>query len=303
MLVTSKTMYDPPPEPFDRIDAIVDHQPAEPAELFNPTGQAPVLIISDHSGRHIPTYLDNLGLSEAERRRHIAWDIGTTDMTRRLAERLDAPAVLNHVSRLVIDPNRDPGAPSSIPEIADGTPVPGNRDLSDDERKRRIRLSFIPYHRAIARQIARIRRRSGRPVIVSMHSFTPSMQRRWRPWHIGVLWAEDDRLAKPVLASLRRDPTLCIGDNQPYSGEHPDSYSLQFHAKRSGLANIAFEVRQDLIDSRKRAEAWADRLCEALQPALFDPTLYRSWECGRRLTDADCVAVADAGGRRRVPAG
>lgn len=295
------------------IDSLIDQAPevlpdtssagSGDIEIFNPNGQAPVLLLSDHSGRNIPDYLNNLGLSEDERRRHIAWDIGATDMTRRLAARLGAPAVLNHTSRLVIDPNRVPGTPTSIPAVADGTFVPGNQDLSPEERNRRIRLSFIPYHRAVSRQIAKLRRRVGVPAIIAMHSFTSSMERQWRPWQAGVLWSDDDRLAMPVLEGLRGDPALCVGANQPYSGQHPDCYSLQFHAYRTGLPNVAFEVRQDLIGTREEAEAWADRLYEVLQPALSDPTLYRRWGSWRRTGDVDCTAVTDARGGRRIPAG
>ncbi|MEM8952376.1 MAG: N-formylglutamate amidohydrolase [Pseudomonadota bacterium] len=275
----------------------------EAVEVFNPGGKAPVLILSDHSGCDIPAYLDDLGLSLEERRRHIAWDIGTTDMTRRLASRLDATAVLNHVSRLVIDPNRDPYSATSIPAVADGTFVPGNQDLSLEEQQRRIRISFIPYHRAISKEIARLRREVGIPVIIAMHSFTPEMQREWRPWEAGVLFGEDDRLAMPVLERLRAETSFCIGANQPYSGNHPDSYSLQFHALRPGFPNVAFEVRQDQIATKSDAEAWADRLARVLQPSLSDPTLYRLWGSWRRLVDVDYAAVTDARGRRRIPAG
>ncbi|MEZ5932590.1 MAG: N-formylglutamate amidohydrolase [Alphaproteobacteria bacterium] len=277
---------------------------ADGIEIFNAEGRAPVLLLSDHSGCTIPSYLKNLGLPEEERRRHIAWDIGATDMTRRLAKRLDAPAVLNHISRLVIDPNRLPGSPTSIPAVADGTVVPGNQNLTQEEQQRRIRLSFVPYHRAISQQIAKLRRGGAVPAIIAMHSFTPAMQREWRPWEAAVLWStQDDRLARPVLERLRDYPDLCIGANQPYSGDHPDGYSLQFHALRTGFPNVAFEVRQDLIGTRDEAEAWADRLYEVLQQPLSDPTLYRRWGSWRRTGDDDCAAVTDARGRRRIPAG
>jgi predicted N-formylglutamate amidohydrolase len=275
----------------------------EPAEVFNAASDAPILIISDHSGRQIPTYLGDLGLPDHERARHIGWDIGAADMTRRLAERLGATAVLNNVSRLVIDPNREPSGPTSIPEISDGTFVPANQDLAESEKARRLGYSFVPYHRAIARQIARLRRRSGAPVIISMHSFTPRMQHQWRPWDVGVLWADDKRLAAPVLDGLRDDSRLCVGDNQPYAGDHPGCYSVAFHATRNGFPNVAFEVRQDLIETRHRAEAWADRLAEVLLPALSDPKLYRLWGSWGPPTNADLAAVADARSRRRVPAG
>ncbi|MEM9440497.1 MAG: N-formylglutamate amidohydrolase [Pseudomonadota bacterium] len=273
-------------------------------EVFNPEGKAPVLLLSDHSGCRIPEELNGLGLDEKERSRHIAWDIGTTDMTRRLAEKIDAPAVLNHISRLVIDPNRLPRTPTSIPEISDGTVIPGNQNLSEAEVRRRIGLSFIPYHRAISQQLARLRRGGAVPAIIAMHSFTPAMQKQWRPWEAAVLWStQDDRLAMPVLEGLRAYSEFCIGANQPYSGDHPDGYSLQFHGLRTGFPNVAFEVRQDQISTKNEAEGWADRLYKVLQPALSDPTLYRRWGSWRRLDHVDCAAVIDAGSRRRIPAG
>lgn len=249
----------------------------DPVELYHLKGRAPVLIICDHAGRRIPRDLGTLGLPEHELNRHIGWDIGAADAARRLARRLDAPAVLCHASRLVIDPNRDPGTPTSIPTIADGTFVPGNQDLDPDEEQRRLRQCFIPYHRAVARQIARLRRRVGIPVIISMHSLTPVMKRNWRPWQIAVLSDDDRRLADPVLDGLSRDPTLCVGDNVPYSGNYPVGYSVPFHAVRPGFPHVSFELRQDLIDTQPRAAAWGERLALVLRPLLQDPALYRRW--------------------------
>ncbi len=166
--------------------------------------QGACLVLCDHAGRRVPQHLDHLGLPEHELRRHIGWDIGAADVTRALAVLLDAPALLCHVSRLVIDSNRRPGRADSIPEVSDGTPVPGNKGVDAAEARRRLAHYFIPYHRAVSQQIARLRR-AGVPAIVSIHSFTPILQRGWRPWQVAVLWDEDDRLAAPVLAGLRRD--------------------------------------------------------------------------------------------------
>jgi predicted N-formylglutamate amidohydrolase len=248
-------------------------------EVCNVEGRAPVLLLCDHAGGWVPPELGDLGLPPQELVRHIGWDIGAADLTRCLARLLDAPAVLCHVSRLVIDPNRQPGDPSSIPAISDGTLVPGNQDLSADEVRRRVRRFFIPYHRAIARRIARLRRRHGIPAIVSIHSFTPRMAHTWRPWHVAVLWDRDQRLAAPVLAGLRRDLELRVGDNEPYSGRFPVGYSIPFHAVRPRLPHVAFEVRQDLIDTPAAAETWAERLAEVLRPPLSDRTLYSLHEC------------------------
>jgi predicted N-formylglutamate amidohydrolase len=246
----------------------------QPVETFNLEGNAPVLLLCDHAGRWVPPELDDLGLPERELARHIAFDIGSADVTRRLARLLDAPAVLCHVSRLVIDPNRDPGDPSSIPAISDGTLVPGNRDLGAEQMRWRQRRFFVPYHRAVARQIAHLRRRHDVPAIISVHSFTPRLAAAARPWNVAVLWDIDCRLAAPVLAHLRRHPALCVGDNEPYSGRFPISYSIPFHAARSGLPHVTFEVRQDLIATRETAQAWAATLAGALRAPLSDRKLY-----------------------------
>jgi predicted N-formylglutamate amidohydrolase len=242
-------------------------------ELFNVQGSAPVLLLCDHAERWIPPELDNLGLPPMEIARHIGWDIGSADVTRHLARLLDAPAVLCHVSRLVIDPNRKPGDPSSIPAISDGTLVPANQHLRPEQVRWRLTRFFIPYHRAVARQIARLRRH-GVPVIISIHSFTPRMSDVWRPWHAAVLWDTDPRLSAPALEALRCEPDLHVGDNEPYSGRFPVGYSIPFHAARPRLPHVTFEIRQDLIDIRATAEAWAERLAGVLREPLSDRKLY-----------------------------
>ena len=93
-----------------------------------------------------------------------------------------------------------------------------------------------------------------------------------------MLWDEDDRLAAPVLAGLRRDHRLRVGDNEPYSGSYPVGYTIPFHARRPGLPHVTFELRQDLIDTQERARAWAERLARVLQGTLRDPGLYRLWQ-------------------------
>jgi predicted N-formylglutamate amidohydrolase len=243
-------------------------------ETFNVSGGAAALLLCDHAGRWVPPELEGLGLPEPELARHIGWDIGSADVTRGLARLLDAPAVLCHVSRLVIDANRKPGDPSSIPKVSDGTLVLGNRDLGPEQARWRLWRFFVPYHRAIARWIARLRRRHGVPVIISVHSFTPRLADVWRPWEVAVLWDRDARLAAPVLDALRRDPTLCIGDNEPYSGRFPVGYSVPFHAARPGLPHVTFELRQDLIATPEMAQACAERLAGVLREPLSDRKLY-----------------------------
>ncbi len=254
-------------------------QPIAPhIEPFYAAGRAPVLVLCDHAGKRVPEGLDLLGISEEALSRHIGWDIGAARVTYRLARRLDAPALLNHVSRLVIDPNRRPYTPTSIPEVSDGCVIPGNQHLSRDEIRRRIRTYWLPYHRTIAHAIARFRRRGVIPAIVSIHSFTPYFAGEDRPWQIGVLWRGDTRLSAPVLQALRARGDLLVGDNQPYSGLRDFGYTIQFHAQRPRLPHIMFELRQDEITEPKDAERYADLIHEVLAGPLSRPDLYRLFE-------------------------
>lgn len=247
-------------------------------ELFDPGRCDDVLILVDHAGNCIPPEFDGLGLPRAERERHIAFDIGIAPLARRLARRLGVPALFNHASRLIIDPNRRPDDPAAIPEQVDGTVVPGNLGLTTAARKARIRRFFLPWHRAIARWIAAHARGNRAPVLLALHSFTPRLMRGdYRPWQVGVLWRGDDRLARPLLAALRAPGDLVVGDNQPYSGIDGFGYTIEFHAQRTRLPHLLLEIRQDEIASEARAQAWADRLADLLAPLLARRALYSRW--------------------------
>ncbi len=242
-------------------------------ELCHP-GTAPVLLTCDHASRRVPAALTLLGLTETALAQHIGWDIGAAAVTRRLAPLLDAPAVLAGYSRLVIDCNRPPDDPSSIPGESDGIAIPGNAALDPAARRERITALFEPYHAAIDQQLARIGVGGRAPAVISMHSFTPRTKGFARPWHVGVLWDGEGRIAKPLLAALRAelDPTL-VGDNLPYSAREPVGYTQRHHAFDRGLPHVAIELRQDLIAAEAGAAEWAERLARLLKPILATPGL------------------------------
>ncbi|MQX37998.1 N-formylglutamate amidohydrolase [Roseospira navarrensis] len=247
-----------------------------PFEVVNPDAQRPVLLICDHAAHRVPRALGTLGLDKADLHRHVAWDIGAAAVTRHLAARLDACAVLANYSRLVIDLNRVPGAADSIPPVSDGTPVPGNRDLSEAAEQARIDALFNPYHSEVTRRLHHLWRVTGQaPVLFSVHSFTPTMKTGGppRPWHIGVLWDSDGRLALPLMEGLAHDPDLIVGDNEPYSG-WVVGFTVSSHAGSAGLARAAVEIRQDLIATEAGAADWAGRLGSILEAVLSDPGLY-----------------------------
>ncbi|MDX1656758.1 MAG: N-formylglutamate amidohydrolase, partial [Candidatus Competibacteraceae bacterium] len=175
------------------------------------TGQRPVLLVCDHASNILPARLGDLGLEQQYFQRHIALDIGAAGLTRRLARRLEGPAVYCGYSRLVIDCNRQPGDPTSIPPVSDGVIIPGNQDLGDPQADQRADEIFWPYHHAVGQTLSHLWRRGHPPALISIHSFTPVMNGFERPWHIGVLWNHDPRLAVPLVHRLRADPALCVG--------------------------------------------------------------------------------------------
>jgi len=239
--------------------------------------------VCDHASNRIPQRLDNLGLSDAELARHIGWDIGAADVTYRLSDRLGAPAVLAGYSRLAIDCNRSLDHSDLILAESDRTPVPGNAGLAAAQRQARIDALFRPYHAAVDEQVDRLRslcRPGETPVVISIHSFTPVFVGIERPWHIGVLWNDDPRLPVPLIARLRQERDLRVGDNEPYSARDGFGHTLERHGDAGGLANALIEIRQDLIDTSQGAVAWADRLAGVLQESLADEALYRPLKAG-----------------------
>lgn len=247
-----------------------------PFEVINSEGTAPLVLVCDHASARVPSVLGDLGLPAEAFGRHIAIDVGAAETTRRMAERLNAPAVLCNYSRLVIDCNRLPGDPAAIPVESDRTPIPANRDLSEVEAEARTNAIFWPYQQAIGDALAHQWRRAPEtpPALVAMHSFTPCMaDGAPRPWEIGLLWNHDDRLMLPLMAAMKAQG-FCVGDNEPYSGRFIN-HTCDRHALASGLPNLSIEVRQDLISDAAGCDRWAALLAQALDPLLGDPDIHR----------------------------
>lgn len=255
-----------------------------PFSILNPDGRAPFVLVCDHASPAVPASLGTLGLEREQFARHIAYDIGAAAVTRLLSARFDAPAVLSGFSRLVIDPNRALDDPTAIPVVSDGVVVPGNRAIDAEEIGRRTEAIFTPYQEAVARTLASKRVGGAVPALVSIHSFTPVMRGVARPWHVGVLWDADGRIARPLIAALRTDGRWCVGDNEPYSGVGTPGGTVETHAYPAGLPNVLIEVRQDLIADEAGAALWAEVLAAALAPILAAPDLYRAEIRPRRLT-------------------
>ena len=212
----------------------------------------------------MPRKLGTLGVSAEDMQRHIAWDIGAAAVTTRLSDLLDAFAILQTYSRLVIDCNRRPGIPESVVQISESTPIPGNEAVTATDAAAREREIFRPYHDRICTELDLRRLRQHPTFLISVHSFTPCFHGKQRPWHAGVLYNRDARLAAELLRRLRAEPGLVIGDNEPYSVGDSTDYTLPEHGERRGLLHVGIELRQDLIAAPAGQSQWAERLARAL---------------------------------------
>jgi predicted N-formylglutamate amidohydrolase len=249
-----------------------------PVEAIDGDEGGGLLFICDHASNALPERYGTLGLPEAQLQRHIGYDIGAANITRRLAQRFKAPAVLTTFSRLLIDPNRGEDDPTLVMRLSDGAIVPGNARIDEAEIEHRRATYYRPYHDAVADTLRAMAATGTVPALVSMHSFTPFWKDVPRPWHVGLLWDDDPRLAAPLFAALRDEPDLQpwrekVGDNEPYDGALPGD-TMDTHATRNGYANVLIEVRQDLMATEPQAEAWGLRLARLLAPILERPDIH-----------------------------
>jgi predicted N-formylglutamate amidohydrolase len=256
-------------------------EPLAPVEVIAGDPASGFLFLADHASNALPASYGSLGLPEVQMRRHIAWDPGTAAITRALAARFRAPALLSTVSRLLIDPNRGEDDPTLIMRLSDGAVVPGNARIDAAERAQRIKTWYRPYHDAIAATIDAAIADGHPPIIVSMHSYTPIWRGTPRVWHCGILWDRDARLPHILIEALRTDPTLIVGDNEPYDGALRHD-TLHKHGTMRGLAHAIIEVRQDLISDPEGVNEWTNRLAAILAPLQANTDLHTIRHYGSR---------------------
>ena len=225
------------------------------------------VIVCDHASNAMPPAYGTLGLSADELERHIAYDIGAAGVTERLSQMLGVPAVLSGFSRLMIDPNRGLDDPTLVMRLSDGTVVPGNAAAGAAEIAHRIAKLYEPYHAAITGTIDAAIAAGRPPALLSIHSFTESWKDRPRPWHATLLWDKDARLPEPMVAALKQEDSLVIGENVPYSGELKGDCMYR-HGTLRGLAHALIEIRQDLIREPAGQQEWAERIARILDDLL-----------------------------------
>lgn len=233
-------------------------------ELINPQGRFPLILTCEHASYSLPTEYQGLGVTESDVQRHIGWDIGARAVVAQLAQVLDAPAICSGYSRLLIDCNRALNDHDLIVEQSDHTIVPGNHNLTVEERQRRIAHFYDPYHEAID---FLVQSHAGQPLtLLSVHSFTPVLGKKERRFDLGVLFDAYDDLAHEVGQRLHHEGHR-VRYNEPYSGYDGLIFSARNHGEKNGIVYLELEVNQNLIETTEgaaRIGTVVSNVCRAL---------------------------------------
>ena len=227
-------------------------------------GDGPFVVACEHASNRLPRALGSLGLSQSDLERHIAWDPGAAEVADGLAARLGGDLLKQRFSRLAIDCNRSPELPDAIATLSEDTTIPGNLGLTAAAREDRVAAFWSPFHAALEKLLERRRSQRRPTALVTVHSFTPVYRGVARPWHVGIISTDERSLADAMLAVLRRDRTLVVGDNQPYSAKDNVDYTIRRHGRDRGLPHVMIEIRNDLLRTAKDVAGWIELLTGAL---------------------------------------
>lgn len=238
-----------------------------PAQRINGQAGSRIVLVCEHASNHIPEKYDGLGLSDAEKTSHVAWDIGARGLAEYLSRKLDAVLVAGTVSRLVYDCNRPPQAPDAMPTKSEQIEVPGNQALSAQDREQRIAAVYEPFRTTLADTI---RACKGTPILITVHSFTPVYFGKVRQVEVGIIHHRDDRLAKSMVKHAAGHSNLKFALNEPYSQADGVAHTLMLHGTENGLVNAMIEVRNDLLETPEKQEAVAEMLSALLRDSLSE---------------------------------
>jgi predicted N-formylglutamate amidohydrolase len=229
-----------------------------------------VVLVCEHGSNVIPAAWGDLGLTEAQRHDHIAWDPGALGVARALMRHLDAALIHAPVSRLVYDCNRAPDMVGAMPTRSEVHDIPGNAAISAEERLARTEAIYLPFanglHNLIAGRIAMGRR----PVVITVHSFTPVYFGKPRRVEFGVIHDADASLAVAINSAAQKLTRLNAQVNAPYSAADDVTHTLRLHATPYGLPNAMLEIRNDLIATPEAQQAMADQLAPVLNMGMVE---------------------------------
>ena len=226
-------------------------------EWVNKQGTSPFVLVCEHASNHVPPHLNRLGLSEADLQRHITYDLGAAEVARLLSLLLDAPLILQRYSRLIYDCNRPPESAGAMPVVSEVFQIPGNVNVSADEKFSRILQLCRPFHHALELQLDGRDAAGKMTALVSIHSFTRVYNGKRRAVDLGLLFDREATLAHALVKSF---PDVNTQLNEPYGPKDGVMHLMNLHGAPRGLQHLMVEICNDLIETERKQQQWAQRL-------------------------------------------
>lgn len=229
------------------------------------------LVLScEHASAALPPGVD-LGVPESVRLSHVGWDHGALEIARILAARWGAPLHTGRWTRLHVDLNRSEDNPAVVPHVAFGAEVPGNHGLTEAGRLERVALHHRPYRDAVLADVRAAVAAHGRCLHLPIHSFTPELDSKKRPYQMGILYdparALETRVAEILLEGLRA-AGFDVRPNEPYAGTE-DGIATGFRGLFTDAAYAGVEI--ETSHAVTEASGGVERVGEAL--AALGPRL------------------------------
>ncbi len=234
----------------------------------NMDGKSHVLLVCEHASNYIPAKYNALGLTTQEIQSHIAWDPGAMKIAGHLVEMLDAPLIAQKVSRLVYDCNRPPNSPDAMRPTSEAYSIPGNQNLTDSEKQTRIAEVYTPFRTALRQTIDQRIKAGFDPIIITIHSFTPTYNGTTRDVEIGILHDSDQRIADAMLKAA--NGPYDVRRNAPYGPQDGVTHTLTDQAISRGLRNVMIEIRNDLLKSADSQHEIAQWLAALIKAAILN---------------------------------
>jgi predicted N-formylglutamate amidohydrolase len=240
-------------------------KPESSALVINGEGQSRVLLVCEHASNHIPERYAGLGMTDAAKVSHAAWDPGAQAVAERLSGLLDAPLVVSTVSRLVYDCNRPPTSPGAIRAVSEQIIVPGNEALTTQEQIERVETVYEPFKQTVSDTIKSFK---ATPILVTIHSFTRTYNGHVRDVDVGIIHDVHAKLATTMVDLSGARLGLNYALNMPYSKADEVAHTLELHGTNNGLINVMIEICNDLIETPKQQDEISQMLAELLSESL-----------------------------------
>ena len=241
-------------------------------------GNAPLLISIPHVGTWIPHDVRSQMTDAAELRQDTDWHL---DRLYEFAGELDASVLQARISRYAVDLNRPPNDASLYPgrittglcptETFHGEPLYRTGcGVTAEERERRLRHYWQPYHTVLRAELDRLRSKHGAVLLWDAHSIASRVPRlfdgRLPDFNFGT---DDGRTCAPLLVDCVLTAAASHPFGQVLNGRFKGGYiTRHYGAPAHGIHALQLEMCQCLYMSEAAPFDYSPEIAAPVQGAL-----------------------------------